>query len=193
MVRQDFAIALGLAIDLAAIHGSGSSNQPTGIVATSGIGSVAGGDNGLAPTWAHIVELWSDVATANADFGATGFLTNAKVAGKLMTTEKASGTAQFVCPGFPDADGMTSFGGARAGISNQVASNLTKGTSSGVASAILFGNFSDLIIGEWGTLDLMVDPYSGSTSGTVRVVALQDVDVAVRHPESFAAMLDALQ
>lgn len=191
-VRTDLASVLAIAIDLAAINGSGSSNQPTGILNTSGIGDVAGGTNGLAPTWAHIVELWSDVAVANADFGSTGYLTNAKVAGKLMTTEKASGTAQFVCPSFPDAGGLTNFGGARAGISNQVPSNLTKGSSSGVCSAILFGNFADLIIGEWGTLDLMVDPYTGSSSGTVRVVALQDVDIAVRHAVSFSAMLDAL-
>jgi HK97 family phage major capsid protein/HK97 family phage prohead protease len=191
-VRNDLAKVLGLGVDLAAIAGSGAANQPTGVINTSGIGSVVGGTNGLAPAWAHIVELWSDVAIANADFGSTGFLTNAKVAGKLMTTEKASGTAQFVCPGFPDANGMASFGGARAGISNQVPSNLDKGTSEDVCSAILFGNWADLIIGEWGTLDLMVDPYTGGTSGTVRVIALQDIDIAIRHAESFSAMLDAL-
>ena len=61
-----------------------------------------------------------------------------------------------------------------------------------MCSAIAFGNWADLIVGMWGVLDLMVDPYSNSTSGTVRVVALQDVDVAVRHAESFSAMLDAL-
>jgi len=73
-----------------------------------------------------------------------------------------------------------------------VPSNLTKGTASGICSAIIFGNFADLIIGMWGGLDLMVDPYSNSTSGTVRVVALQDVDVAVRNAVSFSAMKDAL-
>jgi hypothetical protein len=112
--------------------------------------------------------------------------------GKLMTTEKAAGTAQFVCPGFPDANGITTFGGARAVISNQVPSNLTKGSASGVCSAIVFGNFADLIIGMWGALDLTVDPYALSTQGAVRVVALQDVDVALRHVESFSAMQDAL-
>jgi HK97 family phage major capsid protein/HK97 family phage prohead protease len=191
-VQRDLAQVVALAIDLAAINGSGASNQPTGILNTSGIGDVAGGTNGAAPTWANIIELWSDVAIANAAFGNTGYLTNAKVAGKLMTTEKAANTAQFVCPGFPDANGITNFGGARAGISNQVPSNLTKGTANAIASAIIFGNWADLIIGQWGTLDLMVDPYSNSTSGTVRVVALQDVDIAIRHAESFSAMKDAL-
>ena len=192
LVRRDLATVLGLEIDRVALNGSGSAPQPRGVLQTSGIGAVVGGTNGLAPTWAHIVELWSDVAAANADFGTTGFVTNSKVIGKLMTTEKATGTAQFVCPGFPDASGVTSIGGARAVVSNQVPSNLTKGTSSGVCSAIAFGNWADLIVGMWGVLDLMVDPYSNSTSGTVRVVALQDVDVAVRHAESFSAMLDAL-
>ncbi len=192
LVRRDLATVLGLEIDRVALNGSGTAPQPRGVLQTSGIGAVVGGTNGLAPTWAHIVELWSDVAAANADFGTTAFVTNSKVIGKLMTTEKATGTAQFVCPGFPDASGVTSIAGARAVVSNQVPSNLTKGTSSGVCSAIAFGNWADLIVGMWGVLDLMVDPYSNSTSGTVRVVALQDVDVAVRHAESFSAMLDAL-
>ena len=191
-VRSDLATVLALAIDSAAINGTGASNQPTGILATAGIGDVAGGTNGLAPTWAHIVELWSDLSVANADFGSLGILTNSKVHGKLMNTLKAAGVLGYIADQFPDAGGITNYGGIRAGISNQVPSNLTKGTSSGVASALISGNWNDLLIGQWGTLDLMVDPYTGSTSGTVRVVALQDVDIAVRHAESFSAMKDAL-
>jgi len=192
LVEDDLSLALALGIDLAAIHGTGANNQPTGLAATSGIGAVVGGTNGLAPTWAHIVALWKAVAADNADFGSLGFLTNSDVVGKLMTTEKATGTAQFVCPGFPGADGLVSLGGMRTGVSNQVSSTLTKGTSSGVCSGLFFGNWADMIIGAWGGLDLTVDPYSNSTSGTVRVVALQDVDIAIRHAESFAAMLDVL-
>lgn len=187
MVRRDLAAVLALEIDRAALHGSGSSNQPTGVAATSGIGSVAGGTNGLAPAWSHIVALESEVAIDNADIGALMYVTNAKVRGKLKTVEKASSTAQFVW-----ADGDTPLNGYRSLTTNQVSSTLTKGSSSGVCSAIFFGNWADLLIGMWGGLDLLVDPYTASTTGTVRVTALQDVDVAVRHPESFAAMLDAL-
>lgn len=185
-VRNDLATVVALAIDLAAVNGSGASNQPTGILNTAGIGSVAGGTNGLAPTWANLVDLETQVAVANADLGALGYLTNAKVRGKLKTTSKVSGQNGFVW----GDDG--SVNGYNAGVSNQVPSNLTKGTSSGVCSAIIFGNFADLIVGQWGALDLMVDPYTGSTAGTVRVVALQDVDIAVRNAVSFAAMKDAL-
>lgn len=186
LVRNDLAATLAEAIDAAAILGGGA-NEPTGILGTAGIGSVAGGANGAAPTWAHIVDLESAVATANADMGRLGYLTNSKVRGKLLKTEKSANTGIFVW-----ADGPSPLRGYAAAVSNQVPSNLTKGTSSGVASAIIFGNFADLLIGMWGVLDLMVDPYSLSTSGGVRVVAFQDVDIAVRHPESFAAMLDAL-
>lgn len=188
LVRTDLATVLALAIDLAGLHGTGSSNQPTGLAATSGIGSVAGGTNGAAPTLANIIALETAVAVANADIGRLAYVTNAKVRGKLKGTAKESGTnAQMIW-----ADGATPLNGYGAVVSNQVSSALTKGTSSGVCSAIFFGNWADLFIGMWGGLDILVDPYTGSTAGTVRVVALQDVDVAVRHAESFAAMLDAL-
>jgi HK97 family phage major capsid protein len=191
-VRGDLAKVLALGIDLAGINGSGSSNQPTGILNVSGIGAVAGGTNGLAPAWSHIIDLWTQVAQDNADVGALGYLTNSQIIGRLMQTEKASGTAQFVAKDFPDKDGMTGLGGARCGVSNQVPSNLDKGTSTGVCSAIIYGNWADLLIGMWGGLSITVDPYTQATSGTVRVVVLQDVDLAVRHAESFAAMQDAL-
>lgn len=184
-VQRDLASVLGLAIQLAAIKGGGS-NEPTGILSTAGIGSVAGGTDGLAPAWSHIVELETDVSVANADVGTLAYLTNAKVRGKLKTTSKVSGQNGFIWEG-----GDTPLNGYRAGVTNSVPSNLSKGTGTNL-SAIIFGNFADLILGMWGGLDLTVDPYSNSTSGTVRVVALQDVDVAVRHAESFSAMVDAV-
>jgi HK97 family phage major capsid protein len=53
---------------------------------------------------------------------------------------------------------------------------------------MLFGNFSDLIIGQWGVLDVLVDPYTLGTSGGIRIRVMQDVDVAIRHAESFAVL-----
>lgn len=187
MVQTDLATVLGLAIQQAAISGSGASNQPTGLL-TAITSTVIGGTNGLAPTWQNAIDLETAIATANADVGTMGYLTNAKVRGKLKSTQKfASTNGQPIWE-----NGDTPINGYRAAITNSVPSNLTKGTSSGVCSAILFGNFADLIIGMWGSLDMMVDPYTGSTAGTVRVVTLQDVDVAIRNVESFSTMVDAL-
>lgn len=167
-VRGDLARVLGLAIDLAALYGSGASNQPTGVVNTTGI------NNGTTfaaadPTFAEVVSLESEVAADNADVGTLAYVTDAAMRGAFKTTEKASGTAQFIWePG-------NTVNGYRCEITNQ----MTDGD-------VIFGNWADLLVGMWGGLDLMVDPYTHSTSGTVRIVALQDVDIAVRHPESFA-------
>ena len=68
--------------------------------------------------------------------------------------------------------------------------NLTKGTASGTCSALTFGNFNDLIIGEWGSLDISVDPYTNAAKGGTRIIGLYDVDIGVRHAESFAAIKD---
>lgn len=191
-VQRDLATVVALELDRVGINGSGASNQPLGILNTNGIGDVAGGTNGATPTWGHFIDLWSDIAVANAALGAMGILTNSKVHGQAMKTLKSSGVAGYIASQFPDAEGMAEIAGLREGVSNQVPSNLTKGSASGVCSAIIAGNFSDLIYGQWGALDLMVDPYTQGTSGTVRVVVLQDVDVAVRHADSFSAMVDAL-
>lgn len=185
-VRMDVARQIALGIDLGALNGSGTSNQPRGVLQTSGIGSVAGGTNGLAPTWDHIVQLESAVANANAPGGSRGYLTNTKVRGQLKRTQKFTGTN-----GVEVWQGGE-LNGAPARVSNQVPSNLTKGTSVGVCSAIAYGNWRDLLIGMWGGLDILMDPYTGGAAGTRRLVALQDVDVSVRYPVSFAAMLDAL-
>lgn len=188
MVQQDLATVLGLAIQQAAINGSGASNQPSGLLTLVTTPSAVGGTNGGAPTWAHMIALETAIASANADVGTLAYLTNAKVRGKLKGTEKFSaGTGAPVW-----ADGNTPLNGYRAAVTNAVPSNLVKAASGAVCSAVIFGNFADLMIGMWGGLDLTVDPYSGSTAGTVRVVALQDVDVAVRNVESFSTMVDAL-
>ena len=78
-IRNGFIAIIANAIDAAALNGSGSSNQPTGVIQTSGIGSVAGGTNGLAPTLDHLFDLKKAVAIDNADVGSAAFVTNAKV------------------------------------------------------------------------------------------------------------------
>lgn len=185
LVQADLARVIGEAIQLAAINGTGAANQPLGIMQTTGVGSVVGGTNGAAPTWANIIALETAVSAANADVGTMSYLTNAKVRGKLKSTEKFGGSNGQPIWG----EGANPLNGYNAVVTNAVPSNITKGTGNNL-SAILFGNFADLIIGLWSGLDLTVDPYTHSDRGRVRIVGFQDVDVAVRHPESFAVMKD---
>lgn len=190
-VRNDLVRINALGLDLAAINGSGSSNQPRGILNQTGIGSVAGGTNGLAPDWSHIVGLESAVANANADLGERGYLTNTSVRGKLKQVQKAT-YLDFIWKDAPGGNGIGEMNGYKAGASNQVPSNLTKGTSVGVCSAIIFGNWSELLIGEWGVLELITDPYAQKKKGNIEVTSFIMADINVRHAVSFAAMVDAL-
>lgn len=185
IIRDDMLRQFAAKIDEVAIEGGGS-NEPTGITGTSGIGSVAMGTNGGAITYAKLVDLESEVAIDNALGGNLSYLTNPKVVGAMrQTSRQASGVeGNFI---LNDSNTLLGYGVAS---SNLVPSDLTKGTSSGVCSAVIFGNFADLMIGMFGGLDVLVDPYSGSTTGATRISMFQDVDVAVRHAQSFAAILD---
>ena len=191
-VRTDLAMQIGQALQAAALNGSGASNQPTGLLNTNGIGSVAGGTNGLAPAYDHIVDLESAVANANADVGTLGYCTNSKVRGKLRKTQEFASTNGKPVWTSGRERGIGDLLGYDAVVTNSMPSDLTKGTSTSVCSAIAFGNWADLMIGMWGGLDVILDPYTGAISGTKRVVALQDVDIALRRVASFAVMKDAL-
>lgn len=183
--QQQFIAAVNSTLDAAAINGSGSSNQPTGILATSGIGSVVGGTNGAVPDWADIVGLETAVNIDNALVGNLAYITTPGIKGLLKQTLKSSGVGGYIW----DNEGMN---GYSAYTSTNVPSTLTKGSASGVAHAILFGNWSDLLVGKWGGVFVLVDPYTQAGASKVRIHTELQCDVAVRHAESFAAMKDAL-
>lgn len=168
LIRDDLSRALAIAIDKAGLEGTGASGQPTGILSTSGVNTVTN-FAGANPTFAEVVSLETAVAEDNALQGNLSYIMPAGMYGALKTTEKASGTAQFV------AEPGGTINGYRGIVSNQA-----------TAGNMYFGNFDDLLIGMFGGLDLTVDPYTMSKSGTVRLVALQSIDVAVRHAVSFA-------
>ena len=186
-IRQRLNFAIASALDLAAINGSGSAPIPRGILNTVGIGSVVGGTNGATPDWADIVDLESAITTANADMGNLAYLTTPGIKGYLKKTLLDAGSGQFIWP-----VNSTEINGYPIQTSTQVPSNLTKGSASAICHAIIFGNWSELMIGQWGGFDLVVDPYSNSKNAIVTLVANSWWDIAVRHPASFAAMKDAL-
>lgn len=173
-------------IEKAAICGTGSSGEPTGILNTEGIGSVAVGTNGGPVTWKHIVALETDVNSKNANRGRMAYLSNAKVNGALKTTEKAANTARFLL----SDEAPKTLNGYPFDWTNVVPSNLTKGTATEKCSALIFGNFQDLYIGQWGGIDIVVDPYTGARSGEIYITINAWNDVKVVEPKSFAAIKD---
>ena len=166
MIRNDLARVIALELDRAGIYGTGSSNQPLGLVNTTGVGSQTISTFG---TFAEYIGMETDVASANADAGSMRYIINAAARGALKSTAKS---ATAVAAGFVYEN--DEINGYPAIVSNQLLSN-----------DALFGDFSMMIMGMWSGLDLTVDPYAGATAGTVRIIALQDVDFAIKQPGAF--------
>lgn len=166
MVRRDIARALALTIDKAALYGLGG-DDPMGLAGITGVKGVDFvGDN---PTYLEAVAMESEIAADNADIGSMLYLMDAKGRGHCKSTQKFPGT-----DGTPIWEPGNTVNGYGTHVSNQVATK-----------DYWFGVWSEMLIGMWGGLDLTIDPYTHSAKGRLRVVAFQDVDVAVRHPASF--------
>lgn len=184
IVRDDITQTLAIAIDLAALHGTGT-GQPTGIAATSGIGSVLLATNGLAinnsTAYPAMVSLESNVAGSNADLGSLAYLTRPAVRGTLRTQSRFANTNTPVWEN-------DTVNGYRAAVSNQVANNLTTGTATTITTPVFFGNWNELLVASFGSTDLVVDPYTAGANGVVRIYARRWVDIGVRHAASFCML-----
>jgi len=177
--------ATAVHLQRAAIHGG--SDAPTGLLATSGIGNVAGGTDGAAPTLLHILQLIKEVAIDDADFGALAFLTSPKIRYKLMVTAIESGHPERVW----NILQPNMLVGYNAAVTTLISDTLTKGNQS-LSSAIIFGNWNKMILAQFGALDLTVDPYTSAKFNQVDLILNAFYDVGIEHPASFAAMKDAL-
>ncbi len=180
LVRRDLASALALTIDGAGFYGSGTGNEPLGIMNTNGVnaidfdGAASGGGSAL-PTWGEVIQMETEISADNADVNSMAYVFNARMRGHFKSTEKFAGTS-----GQPIWENGNTVNGYRPEVTNQIGN-----------SDLFFGNFADLIIGMWGGLDITVDPYSGSKKGRLRIVTMQDVDFVLRHPASFCYGSDA--
>ena len=200
LIRTDLTDGLNTAVDLGILNGAGSSGAPTGIMQTSGIGSVAIGTNGGAVTIEALVDLEEQILIDNGNVSDNmAYVTNAKVLAelkKLRAGGSASGDGSFLWNTDPSSIGRGGTPGSVNGyplaVTNQVPSNLTKGSSSGVCSAVLMGDFSQASVGFWGSgLEITVGEESDDFAKALTSVrGIITYDVAVRHAESFAACLD---
>lgn len=168
LVMSDLARVIALAVDTAALTGSGASGQPTGITNTAGIGSVSGTTLG----YTGIVEFQTDVAQSNALATNCGYVTTPSVAGLLKARQRFTSTDTPIWQG-NILDGQIE--GFKAMSSMQMA-----------AATMLFGDFSQVIIGEWGMLEIALNPYASFTAAITGIRAIQTCDVGIRVPGAFS-------
>lgn len=174
LVRRDLAAVIALAVDAAAIAGTGVLGQPCGILNTSGINSTV--SFGGTAEWADIVQFETGVEVDNAEGARMGFLTTPTVKGKWRTILKDN----VAGAGYLWGDDNR-VGGYRAESTNQVPDN-----------KVIFGDWAQLLIAMWATgVDLVVDPYTLAPERKVRVVASMHIDTALRHPQAFNVSSDS--
>ncbi len=166
LVMSDLAQSVALAVDLAALAGSGSAGQPQGIVGTSGVGSVSG----TSLAYAGMLEFQTDIGNALAP--GCGYVTTAAVAALLSARVKFSSTASPLWDGSLLDANACGFPGMS---SAQMA-----------AATMIFGDWAQLVIAEWGSLAIEVNPYANFQAGIIGVRALYAVDVGVRVPGAFS-------
>ena len=165
VIQDDITKSIAVAIDAAALAGTGSSNQPTGILATTGIGSVSFASAG-APTFAEIVSIESAISADNAMGANMAFVTTPALAGTLKTTTKDSGSGRFVSE------------------DNSIMGYSVNPTSSMTANTILLGDFSQLMIAQFGAIEVITDRNAQTGQLTLGLHVM--VDIGLRHAPSFA-------
>ena len=178
LVRNDLVSVIAAAIDQKALLGDGSSNTPTGVANATGVQSLT-----LAtPTWAQVLAFPAAIQGSNADVGSMGWAMAADAIAKLRSTVVVGSTDSRMIMDAPNS---------LIGFPVAVSQVMTSGDSPD-KSTVLFGVWSQLLVGYWSGTDVLVNPFETTAylKGRVLVRAMRDVDVAVRHGESFAKAIN---
>ena len=186
LVRADLAAVLARALDGAAIAGTGTANDPVGILHQPGVPVVPIAANGGPVTWETVLAMVEAVELANAPADSRAFVGNPRVKAQAMNTARIAGVALGLV-----MDENEKLAGYPYASTTLAPSGLEKGTGTNL-SALIFGAWSEVLLGLWSELDLLVNPYEGTaySKGNVLVRGMMTVDIAIRHPQSFAVCVD---
>ena len=176
LLRDDISAVVGLAVDKALLHGTAAAKQPVGILNVVGIqtGSLA------TLSWAAIVALLEKLGLENINPNAV--VTHAKAATKLQTTLKDSvAGGEYLMQG-----------GRVAGLNAYVTNQLEAKTGTPDKGRVLVGDFSQMVIGEWGATEVLANPYAAGyyEKGDVQLRIMHTMDAVVRHPKAFVVADD---
>jgi HK97 family phage major capsid protein len=170
LLRRDLGFILAQGLDLAAINGSGVNAQPRGILQTPGVTKETT-ETDFSDTTANLISaLEIDDVT-----GTAAFLTNPTV---MKGVRKIKDADDHVIPA------SELFHGQRVEVSTQVPTTIGSG---GDKSALIYGQWGELVIGYWSAVDILLNPYHPdvASNGGALLHAFLDADVAVRHVEAF--------
>lgn len=173
IVSNDLAQQVALAADVAGLTGTGAAGQPQGIGQTNGVNFVT---TAASASYTTVVNQQVALASWNVMPAAGGYVTSPEMAGVFAVRSRFSNTDTPLWVGNIWDGNM---GGFRAMSSKQVAS----------ANTVIFGDWSEMILAEWGVLEMEVNPYAGFTAGIVGVRAIYSMDIGIRRPFAFAIQI----
>ena len=159
MLRADIVRAISNKLEATILgDAAGNAKQPGGLF---------NGASALADTsYASMVDMIQTLEEANVS-GDIKYIVSPSIKASLKTTSKDAGSGRFVMEG-NEVDGVP-----------VLCTSACKG--------VVVGNFADYVIGQWGSIDLTVDPYSQATNGKVRLVVNAYFDAKPRRAEAFVA------
>lgn len=183
LIMDDMVKAHAAKLDAAIFAGSGSSGEPTGVLNASGINTIYTNDSthAAAVTYAKLVQMETEVGEDNGLLDETlAYVVNAKIQGKLKTIPQIAGYPYYLMN-----DGKVN--GYPCFMTNAIPTATFSGTAN--CSSALFGPWSQVLVGGWGGLQFIVDPYTAKNKGVLEITAIAYHDVLVRHAAAFCALL----
>lgn len=171
-VRRQLQNAQNVKLDYTIFQGSGVSPIPTGIFNTSGINTETSGG---VPDRQLFWNIFANVAGDNAwfDDGKSGIAMTAAIYAFLANAPIDAGSGRFVLE-----NGQIN--GLPVIWSNNIPTNY-----------ILFGDYSKFVVGQWGGVDLVLNPYTRAKDNILEVVINQFFDMGCLYPKAFCAVTDA--
>lgn len=185
LLRDQLAAVLA-ELDRSALVGNGGL-ELLGVARTTGVDAVSAGANGAAPNADHLWSMLQAVLEAGATLDRVSWVFSPRAARKLASTPALVGGDR---PLF-DPDRGTLLG-ARVFITSNMPDDLVRGSSGPNCSAIICGDFTQLLIGLFGPVRTVLDPFTLAREGVVRATTSILAGIAVRQPTVFSVMLDAL-
>ena len=173
LVRDDFVQVVGLAVDKAMLHGNGTTEPEGLLTAATGTGTLA------TLNWTTILKVLEDLALVNVNPNA--WLTHPAIATKLRAALKTA-----ALPGYLMENGQM------AGLPVAVTNQLAKKTGAPDKGRIIVGDFSEMVIGTWGSVDILTNQFAEGpySRGAVQVRILTTVDMVPRRENAFSIIED---
>lgn len=160
LIRQDIINAINSKLE-ATILGSavGTTTQPAGIFNGKSKKTIA--------SFKDVCDLEAKIEDANV-IGECKYVMSNKAKAALRNMAKSAKSTELVMEG-----------GAIDGTAVLNTSNVEE-------QNVVYGDFSNLAIGQWGSIDLLVDPYTKAADGQVRLVVNAFFDAKVLRDGAFA-------